>query len=191
MDYTKGILERLKGLEFLFDLYPAYKGKFTFLQIAPLSRQDVEKYREFDAAVTREVERINLKFAKNEWRPIVLVKENLSHKDLYPLYRQANVCVVSSLHDGMNLVSKEFVAARNDEMGVLILSPFAGAAKELKSALIVNPYSAEQMAAALHEALNMPAAQQYQRMKKMRNTVINYNIYRWSADFIRSVAGLG
>lgn len=190
LDYTKGILERFKGIEFFFDLYPTYKEKFTFLQIAPISRGEVEKYRQFNEDVTNQAERINAKFQKNGWKPIVLVKKHFNHKDLYSLYRNVNICLITPLHDGMNLVSKEFVAARNDELGVLILSQFAGSSKDLKGATIINPYSAEQTAFAIYEALNMPLAQQRFRMKKMRESVKNYNVYRWSAEFIKAVASL-
>jgi trehalose 6-phosphate synthase len=190
LDYTKGILERFKGIEFFLDSNPEYKGNFTFLQIAPPSREGVEKYRQFIGDVASETERINEKFSQNNWKPIVLIMEHLSHRELYPLYRQVNFCLVTPLHDGMNLVSKEFIAARNDESGVLILSQFAGASKELKGAVIINPYSAEQTASAISEALNMPLAQQRSRMKKMRESVKNYNVYRWSAEFMKAVANL-
>jgi len=190
MDYTKGILERFKGIEFFLDAQPSYKEKFTFLQIAPKSREVVEKYREFNEKVTAEAERINEKLGQNGWNPIILIKEHLSHKELYPLYRQADFCLVTSLHDGMNLVAKEFVAARNDESGVLILSQFAGASRDLKGAIIINPYSAEQTSSAIQEALNMPLIEQRKRMKKMREAVKNYNVYRWSAEFMRAVASL-
>lgn len=190
LDYTKGILERFKGIEFFFDLYPTYKEKFTFLQIAPISREEVEKYRQFNEDVTAQTERINTKFQKNGWKPIVLIKKHLTHTELDSLYRQADVCLVTPLHDGMNLVSKEFVAARNDESGVLILSQFAGASRELKGAIIINPYSAEQTASSISEALNMPLTQQRTRMKKMREAVKNYNVYRWSAEFMKAVASL-
>jgi len=190
LDYTKGILERFKGIEFFFDLYPAYKGKFTFLQIAPTSREEVEKYRQFNEEVTSQAQRVNEKFQNKNWKPIILVKKHLSHEELNALYRQANVCLITPLQDGMNLVSKEFVAARSDESGVLILSQFAGASRELKGAIVINPYSAEQTSAAINEAINMPAIQQRSRMKKMRQAVKNYNVYRWSAEFMRAVASL-
>lgn len=191
LDYIKGILERFKGIEFFFDQHPNNKEKFTFLQIAEPSREAVERYRQFNKDVTSEAERINQKFATNSWQPIVLEKRHFSHEELYPLYRHANVCLVTSLHDGMNLVSKEFVAARDDEKGVLVLSQFAGAARELKGgAIIINPYSAEETAAAINEALNMPLIQQRRRMKKMREAVRNYNVYRWSAEFLRALINL-
>jgi len=190
LDYTKGILERFKGIEFFLDSYPMYKEKFTFLQIAPISRNEVEKYREFNEEITEQVEKINEKFKKDDWKPIVLIKENLSHDELNLLYRQVNFCLVTPLHDGMNLVSKEFIAARNDESGVLILSQFAGSSKELKGSIIINPYSAEQIASAISESLNMPLTQQRSRMKKMREVIKNYNVYRWSAEFMRAVSSL-
>jgi len=190
LDYTKGILERFKAVEFFLDAYPTYKNQFTFLQIAPPSREGVEKYRQFAEDVTIEAERINQKFKNANWQPIVLLKQYHTHEEIYPLYRIANLCLVTSLHDGMNLVAKEFVAARNDEAGVLILSQFTGASRDLKEALIVNPYSAEQAAKAIHAALSMPKVEQRRRMKKMRDAVKNYNVYRWAAELIKAVASL-
>jgi trehalose-6-phosphate synthase len=191
MDYTKGILERFRGVEFFLDMYPSYKEKFTFLQIAPPSREAVEKYRQFGQEVIKEAERINKKFAANTWQPIILSQEHLTHEQIYPLYRAANICLVTSLSDGMNLVAKEFVASRNDEAGILILSQFTGASRDLKEALVINPYSAEETAEAIHTALNMPIMEQNRRMKKMRNSVKNYNVYRWAAEFLKTVGSLG
>ena len=192
MDYTKGIMEKLKGLEFFFSLHPEYQERFTFLQIAPLSREGVRKYREFNEDVTKEVERVNKKFEKNGWKPVVLLKEHFSHKEIYPLYRAAHVCLVTSLSDGMNLVAKEYVVARNDEAGVLILSQFAGASRDLKGgALILNPYSAEETADTIYEALTMPVSEQHRRMKKMRDAIKNYNVYRWAAEFLKALSNLG
>jgi len=190
LDYTKGILERFRGIEFLLDSHPEYIGEFTFLQIAPPSREDVEKYRDYNKDVTAEAARINAKFARDGWHPIALEKKHHSHDELRTLYRLADVCLVTSLHDGMNLVAKEFVAARSDEAGVLILSPFTGASRDLTHALVVNPYSAEQMAEAIHQALTMSPAEQHRRMKHMRATVLDYNVYRWSAELIKSLANL-
>ena len=188
LDYIKGIMERFTGIEFFFKLYPGFKGQFTFLQIAPPSRQGVEKYRQFNDEVTAEAVRINEEFSAGDWKPIVLVKENLAHEELDKLYRKANFCLITSLHDGMNLVAKEFVAARNDEAGVLVLSQFAGAARDLKGAIVINPYSAEQTAAAIQEALIMPLSEQRRRMGKMRESVKSYNVYRWSAELIKATA---
>jgi len=188
LDYTKGILERFKGIEFFFKNNPDYCGKFTFLQIAAPSREAVEKYREYAAEVIAEAERINTKFGTRTWRPIVFQKRNYPHEELLPLYRLADICLVTSLSDGMNIVSKEYAAAHDDESGVLILSKFTGAARDLKGALLVNPYSAESTAAAIHRALKMPAAEQHRRMKTMRNSVRDYNVYRWSAELIKSLS---
>ncbi len=188
LDYIKGILERFAGIEFFFKSHPDYKGQFTFLQIAPPSREGVEKYREFNKQVTDKANQINENLGTGSWKPIVLIKENLSHEELYPLYRGANVCLITSVHDGMNMVAKEYVAARNDESGVLILSQFAGASRNLKEAIIVNPYSAEQTAAAIYGALNMSPLEQHRRMSKMRESVKNYNVYRWSAELIKATA---
>jgi trehalose 6-phosphate synthase len=190
MDYTKGLLERFKAVEFFLDTYPAYREKFTFLQIASPSRESVQNYRQFSADVTKEAERINNKFKTKIWQPIVLLKLHHSHEELLPFFKVANVCMVTSLHDGMNLVAKEYVAARNDENGVLILSKFTGAVRDLKGAIVVNPYSAEETSEAINTALNMPLPEQHKRMKKMRESVKSYNIYRWSAEFIRAVTNL-
>lgn len=190
MDYTKGLIERFKAIEFFLDSYPEYKTNFAFLQIAPLTNQNIPKYKQFTEEVTKEVERINEKFKTKTWQPIVLLKEHHTHEQLGHLFRIANVCLVTSLHDGMNLVAKEYIAARNDENGVLILSQFAGATQELKSAIIVNPYSVEETSEAIFQALNMPLSEQKKRMKKMRDSIKNYNIYRWSAEFIKAVTSL-
>ncbi len=189
LDYTKGFMEKLKGLEFFFGLHPDFIEKFTFLQIAPFSREGVQKYREFNEVVTAEVDRINKKFERNNWKPIVMLKKHFSHKDIYPLYRSADLCLITSLSDGMNLVAKEYVAARNDEAGVLIVSQFAGAARDSKSgALILNPYSAEETAETIYQALTMPASEQRRRMKKMRDAVRDYNVYRWAAEFLKALS---
>ena len=190
LDYTKGILERFKAVEFFLDANPQYRGDFALLQIAAPSREESEKYRAYAAAVAEEAERVNKKFSTNGWKPIHFEHRHYSHKELDNLYRLADVCLVTSLHDGMNLVSKEYVAARDDEAGVLILSQFTGAARDLKGAIIVNPYSAEELSAAIHTAFTMPPAEQHRRMKAMRNSIKDYNVYRWAAEFLRAVAAL-
>ncbi|PJE75697.1 trehalose-6-phosphate synthase [Candidatus Uhrbacteria bacterium CG10_big_fil_rev_8_21_14_0_10_48_11] len=191
MDYTKGILERLRGLEFFFETHPSYQEELTFVQVAPLSRQSVEKYRQFAEEVRTEVERINEKFGTSAWTPIVLIDRNLTHEELDPLYQVADVCLVTPLNDGMNLVAKEYVAAQDDESGVLVLSKFTGAARDLKDALIINPYSAEETSEAIYQALTMSQLEQRRRIKKMRESIKNKNIYRWAAELIRAVANLG
>ena len=191
LDYTKGIMERFKGIEFFLAAHPEYRRQFSFLQIAEPSREGSAVYRAYGEAVTKEAERINKKLGTGDWKPIVLEKRHYSHAELAPLYRLANFCLVSSLHDGMNLVAKEFVAARDDEQGALILSQFTGAARDLKGALIINPYSAEETAEAIRAALALPPSEQHRKMKAMREAVKNYNVYRWSAEFIKALASLG
>ena len=189
-DYTKGILERFKAFEFLLDMHPRWREHATLLQIASPTRSSIPKYREYAAQVEAEARRINQRFATRAWKPIALEARNYSHDQLMPLYRRADVCLVTSLHDGMNLVAKEFAAARDDEAGVLILSQFTGASRDLKGALIVNPYSAEETASAIHEALSMPKAEQHRRMRSLRAAVRDYNVFRWSAEIIKALASL-
>ena len=191
LDYTKGILERFRGIEYFLDAHPKYRGKFTFLQISSPSRESSEKYREYAVQCAEEAGRINKKFEESGWHPIRFEKKHYSHEELYPLYAAADFCLVTSLHDGMNLVAKEFVAAQDGEDGVLILSQFTGAARDLKGALIVNPYSAEEVAEAISKALAMSPAEIHRRMKMMRNAVRDSNVYRWSAEFLKTVANLG
>lgn len=186
LDYTKGILERFRGMERLLDTHPKYRGKVTLLQISSPTRGGVEKYHEYAESVREEAERINRKFGQNGWRPIRFEYRHFSHRELEPLYKAADVCLVTSVHDGMNLVAKEYVAARDDEMGTLVLSQFTGAARDLKSALIVNPYSAEDLADAIHRGLTMSPTEQHRRMKAMRDSVKDYNVYRWAAEIIRT-----
>lgn len=188
LDYTKGILERLKGIEIFLNRYPSYKGNLTFIQIAAPSKSRIKKYSEFAQAVEKEVERVNSLFKTRNWKPVVLIKKHHSHEEINQFYKLANFCLVTSLHDGMNLVAKEFIASRNDEKGVLILSQFTGASKELKQALIINPYNGNQTAEAIHTALEMTQAEQTKRMKKLRSSVRNHNIYRWSAEFLKTLA---
>ncbi len=190
LDYIKGIPERFRGVEFLLDTYPEYRGNFTLLQIASPTRASVEKYREYAEQVEAEAERINAKFAQGDWRPIRFEHRHYSHAELRQLYRQAEVCMVTSLHDGMNLVAKEYVAMRQEENGVLILSHFTGASRDMKGALLVNPYSAEDTAQALYTALTMPKTEQHRRMKALRQSVRDYNVYRWSAEFIKALLQL-
>ena len=190
LDYTKGIIERFKGIEYFFEKFPAHKEKFSFLQIAPISRAEASTYQAYGEAVTKEAERINQKLGTRDWKPIALHMKHYPHDVLYKLYRLANFGLVTSLHDGMNLVAKEFAAARTDEYGVLILSNFTGASRDLKGALLINPYSAEDAAEAINTALNMPKSEQRRRMRLMRDTVKNYNVYRWSAEFIKALISL-
>jgi trehalose-6-phosphate synthase len=184
VDYTKGILERFLAIERLMEKYPTYREKFTFLQIGAPSRTRIKRYHDLGAEVETEAERINQRFQTGKWRPIVLMKRQHSHQEIQRFYRIADLCLVTSLHDGMNLVAKEFVAARPDELGVLILSRFTGAARELPDALLVNPYDIEQMAEAARFALEMDIEEQKARMQRMRRVVRENNIYRWASTLI-------
>ena len=188
VDYTKGILERFRGLERFFEKYPVYQGQFTFVQIGAPSRLEIKRYHDLFAEVEAEAERINVRFRNGKWKPIVLRKRHHSHQEITPYYRAADLCLVTSLHDGMNLVAKEFLAARNDERGVLVLSRFTGAARELHDALAVNPYDAEELAEAIRAGLEMDVAEQRARMQRMRQVVKEYNIYRWAGNLISELS---
>jgi len=184
VDYTKGILERFRGLERFFELNPAYQQRFTFVQIGAPSRTDIERYKNFLAEVSGEAERVNSRFQTSRWKPLVLLKRHHSHEEIARFFRAASFCMVTSLHDGMNLVAKEFVASRQDERGTLILSTFTGAARELSDALLVNPYDVSQLADSIHRALEMSEEEQSARMQRMRNNVREHNIYRWAAHLL-------
>ena len=184
VDYTKGILERFRGIERFIEMNPAYHRRFAFVQIGAPSRTDIPRYQQFLDEVTAEADRINSRFQMGNWKPIVLLKKHHSHHEISRFYHAASVCLVTSLHDGMNLVAKEFVASRDDEHGVLILSTFAGAALELTDALLVNPYDVQQTAAAILRALEMPDDEQAARMHRMRTKVKEYNVYRWAANLL-------
>ena len=184
VDYTKGILERFRALERFFELNPAYQQRFTFVQIGAPSRTDIERYKNFLDEVSSEADRINARFQTSRWKPIAFRKKHHSHEEISRFYQAASLCMVTSLHDGMNLVAKEFVSAREDERGVLILSTFAGAAHELSDALLVNPYDISQLARAIHRALEMPEQEQSERMQRMRHTVRQHNVYRWAAHLL-------
>jgi trehalose-6-phosphate synthase len=188
IDYTKGILERFKSIERFLEKYPAYQGKFTFVELGAPSRTHIKEYQDLIATVEVEVDRINWRFKSKEWQPIVLLKKHHSHEEIRPFYETADFCLVTSLHDGMNLVAKEYISARDEESGVLILSQFTGASRELRDALIVNPYDIEEMAEAIRKALKMDLAEQKARMRGMRETLKNHNIYYWAADLITTLA---
>jgi trehalose 6-phosphate synthase len=188
LDYTKGILERFAAIERLFELEPRWIGQFAFVQVAAPSRSSIDEYQNLDARVRGLAERINERFGSPGYEPILLRIEHHDAAQVYELYRAAELCYVSSLHDGMNLVAKEFVAARDDEQGVLILSQFTGAARELAEALIVNPYDIEQSAAAMHIALTMSPEEQRARMRSMRSLVQEFNVYRWAGRMLLDAA---
>jgi len=189
-DYTKGILERFHAVERLLEKRPEWIGKFTFIQVAAPTRAALEEYQAFQQRIERLTDRINARFSRPGYQPIHLLAVHHGHEQVNELFRAADVCVVTSLHDGMNLVCKEFVAARSDERGVLVLSRFAGAARELREALMVNPYHVEETADALHAALIMPDAEQRERMANLRTTVRDNNVYRWAGRMLGDAARL-
>ena len=184
MDYTKGIIERLMAVEKLIEEHPYYLERLTMVQIAAPSRSRIPSYIELNRKVKETVERINQRYQTAQWKPILLIERQCSHAEVDLWYRAASVCLVTSLHDGMNLVAKEYVAAHDDEDGVLVLSKFTGAATELLDALIVNPYDIEGVAEAVHQALEMDLDERRKRMQRMRHHVMDHNIYRWAASIL-------
>ncbi|MFO0667723.1 MAG: trehalose-6-phosphate synthase [Polyangiaceae bacterium] len=190
LDYTKGIEERLLAVERLLERHPEYRGRLTFAQLAAPSRTRIERYQDLNDTVERVAERINRRFGNGDYRPIALLRSHHEPPTVYRYYRAADFCYVSSLHDGMNLVAKEFVAARSDEKGVLILSQFTGAARELTEALVVNPYDLEQASSAMSAALSMGADEQRDRMHAMRTLVSELNVYRWAGRMLVDAASL-
>jgi trehalose 6-phosphate synthase len=188
LDYTKGIIERFNAVSRLLEMEPRWVGRFTFFQIAAPTRSTIDDYRDYAHHVRTRAAEINARFPKAKYPPIILRAEHHEPDAVYEHHRAADLCFVSSLHDGMNLVAKEFVAARDDERGVLILSQFTGASRELPEALVVNPYDADQCAAALHLALTMPADEQRDRMRFMRGVVREFNVYRWAGRMLLDAA---
>jgi trehalose 6-phosphate synthase len=187
VDYTKGIPERLRAVDRLLHKRPDLKGQFHFVQVGAPSRTHLAAYRDLTEEVNELAERINWTHGSDAWRPVVFLNEHFGPADVFVLYRTAAVCVVSSLHDGMNLVAKEFVSARGDERGALVLSRFTGAARELPDAVLVNPFDVDEMADGLAAALGMPVAEQERRMRRMRAQVDDHNIYRWAGTLLSEV----
>ncbi|HBW22038.1 MAG: hypothetical protein A2X28_09460 [Elusimicrobia bacterium GWA2_56_46] len=190
IDYTKGMLERVKAVERFLEKYPGYVKKFSFIQLGAPSRTHIPQYHKFLAELHAEVDRINWKFKAKDWKAIVFLEKHHDHKEITKFYKIADVCMVTSLHDGMNLVAKEFVAASDDHRGVLILSRFAGASRELQDALIVNPYDIEQMADAIYYSLTMPKTEVEDRMTRMRQDIHENNIYKWAANLTEELMKL-
>lgn len=190
MDYTKGIIERFLAVESFLERHPRYQEKFTFIQIGAPTRSHIQKYADFHKEVESEANRINERFRRGKWRPIVLLSRQHSHEEVRRYYRVAHLCMVTSLHDGMNLVAKEYVASRQDERGVLILSRFTGAARDLRDAIIVNPYDTEATGEAIAQALEMDVSEVADRMERMRKSVKEHNIYWWAGSLIGELCDL-
>ena len=187
IDYTKGIPERLQALDRFFERFPDYRERLTYIQVGVPSRGHIPSYRAIDEEIDRLVERINWKWSTSKWRPLIYFKRHFSRVEMTALHRLADFCIVSSLHDGMNLVAKEFVASRMDEDGVLLLSQFAGSALELTDAVLFNPFAIDEMAEAIHQAVEMPAAERKKRMQRMRSAVQNNNVYRWAGKILSAL----
>jgi trehalose 6-phosphate synthase len=187
LDYTKGIPERLRAVDYLLEHHPEYRGKLIFVQIAVPSRSHIPHYKQLDDEVDRLVEQINWRWSRNDWAPIVLLKEHHDSPAMIALHRLSQFALVSSLHDGMNLVAKEYVASRFDEDGMLILSQFTGAAREFTDALLVNPYDIQQIAESILQSLQMPAGDRQRRMQKMREQVARNNVYRWAGKIMSTM----
>jgi trehalose 6-phosphate synthase len=188
VDYTKGILERFWAVERFLETHPELRGQLSFIQIGAPSRTNIKRYNDFLKEVHDEAQRINARFPSSQAPPIVLLERHHEHSEVERYYRAADFCMVTSLHDGMNLVAKEFIAARDDERGVLILSAFTGAVRELPDALIINPYDIEQMAAAIAQAIRMSPEEQESRMAHMRRIVREHNVYRWAGSLMTALS---
>ncbi len=190
LDYTKGIPHRLRAVDDLLERYPEMRRRFVYLQIAAPSRSHIPEYQRVEDEVENLVESINFRWRERGWQPVVFIKESHGPVDMMALHRLARFCVVSSLHDGMNLVAKEFVASRADNDGVLILSEFTGSADELTDAIQVNPFAVHELSDAMHQAVNMPAEERTRRMTRMREHVERYNVYRWGGKVLSELLKL-
>lgn len=190
IDYTKGIKERILAIDRFLEKYPEYKQKFVFIQLAAPSRTHIKSYHDLMAEIDELVERKNWKYSEGDWKPIIYLCRHFSPEEIRPYYALADLCIVSSLHDGMNLVAKEYVAAKPDLNGMLILSNLTGAARELTSAVQINPYSIEDFADSIKYAIEMPDDEKQKRMGHMRSTIVENNVYRWAASIITELTAL-
>jgi len=190
IDYTKGIIERILAIDRFLEKYPQYRNKFVFIQLAAPSRVHIKRYHELISEIDELVEKKNWKYSDGNWKPIIYLKKYFSAEEIMPYYLLADICIVSSLHDGMNLVSKEYVMSKEDSNGVLILSRFTGAARELTDAVQINPYSIEESADAIKLAIEMPVEDRKRNMENMRKIVKDNNVYRWAANIITELTSL-
>jgi len=190
LDYTKGIEERFEAVEQLLERCADLRGRFTFVQLAAPSRTRIPQYQQLTETVEQSAHRINERFGTESYQPVILWREHHEPSRVYRYYRAADLCYVSSLHDGMNLVAKEFVAARDDDDGVLVLSRLAGAAQELRDAVIINPYDVDGFADGLLQAIDMPAEERMARMRAMRRVVAGRNVFGWASDILEGLESL-
>jgi trehalose 6-phosphate synthase len=187
IDYTKGIPERLRAIDLFLENHPEFRKRFTFAQIAVPSRAQIEQYAILNTRLDQQVEELNAKWRDGDWEPVLFRKSHHGQTAMMALHRMADFSIVSSLHDGMNLVAKEFVASRIDNRGVLILSNFAGASRELTDALPINPFAVDDVADSMFAALTMYPEEQEKRMKKLRESVAENNVYRWAGKLISTL----
>jgi trehalose 6-phosphate synthase len=190
IDYTKGIIERLKAIDRFLEKYPRYQKRFVYLGYGVMTRIHLNSYKNLNDEITRYVTDINYRYRSDNWEPIVFRRAELNYRDMIACYRMANLCIVSSLHDGMNLVAKEFIASQIDNRGMLVLSQFTGSSRELSDALLVNPYDIEAMSDAIRDALEMPVDERVRRMEKMKEVIRENNIYKWVAKIVQSLTKL-
>ena len=188
MDYTKGLPERVRAIRRFFERWPEFRGRVVFVQIASPSRSQIPRYRALQEEVREAVRALNEDLGERGWEPIIYRERHHDHAEIRRWYRAADFCMVTSLHDGMNLVAKEYVAAQADDDASLILSRFTGASRELRDAWVVNPYDVEDMAAAIHQAITAPAAERRSRMRRMREHVREHNIYGWAGLLVAELA---
>ncbi|MFA5164941.1 MAG: trehalose-6-phosphate synthase [Candidatus Omnitrophota bacterium] len=190
IDYTKGLVERISAVDRFLEKYPQYKGKFVLVQLAAPSRTHIKRYHDLIAEIDEAVEKVNWKHSDGDWKPVIYLKKHFSPEEIKPYYAIADICIVSSLHDGMNLVAKEYVMSNKSLDGVLILSRFTGAAKELTDAVQINPYSIEEFSDAIKTAIEMPEEDKRKRMENMRNIVRNNNVFKWAGSIVTELTSL-
>ena len=190
IDYTKGIVERLLAIDRFLEKYPEYRKRFVFIQIAAPSRTHIKRYHDLVGEIDELVDRTNWKYSEGDWSPVIYLKRQFTHEEISPYYQLADLCIVSSLHDGMNLVAKEFIAAKYDLSGILLLSRFTGAARELTDAVPINPYAIEEFAESIRGAIEMPAEEKRRRMARMREIVSKNNVYFWAANIITELTAV-
>jgi len=190
IDYTKGIIEKILAIDRFLEKYPQYRKKLVFIQLAAPSRTHIKRYHDLMGEIDELVEKKNWKYLDGSWKPIIYLKRHFSQDEIEPFYMLADLCIVSSLHDGMNLVAKEYVAAKKDLTGSLILSQFTGAARELTDAIQINPYSIEEFADSIKLTIELPSEEKKKRMENMRKIISENNVYRWAGSIITELAAL-
>lgn len=188
IDYTKGILERFRAIDRFLEKYPEYQNNFVFVEAGAPSRTRIPAYMELNEEISKAVDKINWKYMRGYWKPIIYIEGKLGLDRIFALYRTADMCIVSPIQDGMNLVAKEFISANVDCTGALVLSKFAGATEELEDAVIVNPYDVNGFADAIRDTLDMSPKEKRRRMKSLRDNVKRNNVFKWLSDFICEAA---